>query len=624
MSGLMLVKIFRSLYIISPLLLTSIDLHDIVVYMNCRRITGRDQATGILVFTFLLLSIATPHLLADETSRPPGLEVRTEAAFRAVRDASLLPQRQELRVTEQAVELTTLEVISNPDAADVFLDGRYLGRTPLVVRDPGLGTRTLQLSRDGYQDLRYQLSLREGIETRVDVRLLRRSGYLVIDPVSPKQDGPAAQFILNGELLRGGVHELPVGNYQLQVRRFGFRELRSQISIHPDVATTVRAHLEALPFVLTGLRSSTHVVNPDDVGRLGEIQFRVEATAPGVFLLRIHDAAGQEVYSVGPVEAADFTTELRWDGTSSGGQPVADGTYLVAVYELSEDPEPGAQGRVDLARMQDSVGAAALSTGFEVNRNFRVRMRSPFSVQAGTGLVPGLELLPPRRVQFAGAVGYHAGSFQSGSPEYYPGVMQVRVGLPARLELGAAVGGQFYDDPEFHRYYATVGLVHRSLRTTVGPFRTAAGLGLRGTLSDSNQEAASGRPDPFGASSGIALSFPMEIGRGAVYLRAAPEFGSAYPRPAYVQTDSDALLLFFAARVAVTVDIGYISASLSYAGRSDLEQDPFARALPDTVLAELQMLIPGTVAFIHASAGLDYLPGKHQSGFATAGLGVLY
>ncbi len=575
--------------------------------MNCRRITGRDQAAGVLGLIFLLLSILTPQLSADEVSQQPGLEIRTEAAFRSARDGSLLPQREELRITEQAVELSTLEVVSHPDEADVFIDGRYLGRTPVVVRDPGLGTRTLQLSREGYRDLRYELTLREGIETRVEVRLLRRTGYLVLDPVSPQQDGPGAQFILNGERLRGGVHELPVGIYQLQVRRFGFRELRSQISIQPDAATVVRAHLEARPFQLTALRGSTHVVNPDDVGRLGQIQFRVEATAPGSFLLRIHDAAGQDVYAVGPIPATDFTTELRWDGTGMRGKPVADGHYVAAVYEWP-----------------DSTGAAALSTNFAVDREFSVRMRSPFSVQAGTALVPGLELLPPRRVQFAGAVGYHAGSFQSGSPEYYPSVMHVRVGLPARLELGAAVGGQFYDDPEFHRYYATVGLVHRSLRTTVGPFRTAAGLGLRGTLSDSEQDALWGRPDPFGASSGLAFSFPMEIGRGAVYLRAAPEFGSAYPRPAYEQTESDALLLFFAARVAVTLDIGYLSASLSYAGRSDLEANPVARALPDTVLAEVQMLIPGTVAFVHASVGLDYLPGKHQSGFASAGLGVLY
>ncbi|MFN2311943.1 MAG: hypothetical protein ABR590_07790, partial [Spirochaetia bacterium] len=243
---------------------------------------------------------------------------------------------------------------------------------------------------------------------------------------------------------------------------------------------------------------------------------------------------------------------------------------------------------------------------------------------AGTALVPGLEVLPPGRIQFAGAAGYHAGSFQDGSPEYYPGVIQLRVGLPAHLELGALVGGQLYDDPEFHRYYASVGLVHRSLRATVGPFSSRAGIGLRGTLSDSNQEAPTDRPDPFGASSGVALSFPVEIGHGAVYLRAAPEFGSAYPRPSYVPDDADALLLFFAARVALAVDVGYLNAALSWTWRSNLQEDPFARALPDTLLAEFQLLIPGTVVFVHAAAGLDYMPGKDHAALASAGLGVLY
>lgn len=596
--------------------------------MNCRRITGPARVIGVLFAAVVLTHFLAPALQAQETVQQAGLEIRTEPAFQAVREGSLLPDREEVRVTEQAAELTTLEVRSNPDETDVFLDGRYLGRTPLVIQDPGPGTRTLQLSQDGYRDLRLQLTLREGISTTVQARLLRRSGYLVIEPVTPSGTGPAAQFLLNGERMRTGIHELPVGSYQFEVRRFGFQELRSQISIQPDAATIVRAQLEVVPFELTNLRSSTHTFNPEDVGRLGEVQFRVEATAPGSFFLRIHDGAGREVYDVGPVAATNFVTEITWDGTGAQGYAVTDGTYRAAVYVASVDanvvfPEQPAergtrQQGADLSTAPDHI------TSIEVNREFRVRMRSPFSVQAGTTLVPGLELLPAGRLQFSGAVGYHAGAFESDSPEYYPALTQVRVGLPARFELGATVGGQFYDDPEFHRYYAAIGLVHRSLSATLGPLRGAAGLGLRGTLSDSKQEEGSGRPDPFGASSGIAVSIPLHIGRGAVYLRAAPEFGTAYPRPRYEQDESEAFLLFFAARVALTLDIGYLSAALSYASRSDVHRDPTARALPDTVAGEVQLLIPGTVAFIHASAGLDYLPDTSRSAFASVGLGVLY
>ncbi len=592
--------------------------------MNCPGITGRAQWPGALLATVLLLSFLAPKVLADEASRHSGLEIRSEAAFRATGDGSLLPDREALRITEQAVEQTTLQVLTTPDEADVFLDGRYLGRTPIVVRDPGIGMRTLRISREGYRDLRHEVTLREGVETRVEVRLLRRSGFLVIEPVTPLINRRPAEFLLNGERLRAGIHELPVGRYQFQVRRFGFQELSSQITIQPDMATIVRAHLQTQQFEVTGLQSSTRVVNPDDVGRLGQVQFRVEATAPGSFLVKIYDPDGEVAHSIGPVSATDFTTVVPWDLGATHGQVLLDGRYRAAVYELPEHTDLSEAGEGDLPSYADAAGAPALTTSFEVNRSFRVRMRSPFTVQAGTALVPGLEVLPRGRLQFAGAIGYHAGSFEKGSPEYYPGVMQVRVGLPARLELGALVGGQFYDDPELHRYYAALGLVHRTLSVDTGPFQNSLGIGLRGTVSDTRQNSLAARPDPFGASNGFALSFPLQITRAAVSLRAAPEFGSAYPRPAYTRDASDAFLLFFAARLALTVDIGYLSAALSWASRTDLQEDPFKRSLPDTVVAEVQLLIPGTVMFVHAATGVDYLPGRSQTGFASVGLGVLY
>jgi len=281
------------------------------MYMNHLQIAGQGKLTVTFVATVVLLSCMAANALADETQRQPGLEIRTEAAFRFRQENSLIPDRAEVRVTEQPNEQTTLELVTTPDEADIFLDGRYLGRSPLVVQSPGFGTRTLQVSREGYRELRYEVTLREATETRVEVRLLRRSGYLVIERVTPQQNGPPAEFLLDGERLRGGIHELPVGSYQLRVRRFGFRELRSQITIQPDAATVIQAHLQAQPFDLTSLRSSTRVVNPDDVGRLGQVQLRVEATAPGSFLVKIHNTAGETVHSIGPVHANDFVTDRK-------------------------------------------------------------------------------------------------------------------------------------------------------------------------------------------------------------------------------------------------------------------------------------------------------------------------
>ncbi|MFN2311942.1 MAG: FlgD immunoglobulin-like domain containing protein, partial [Spirochaetia bacterium] len=95
---------------------------------------------------------------------------------------------------------------------------------------------------------------------------------------------------------------------------------------------------------------------------------RVGATAPGAFLIRILNTAGETVYSVGPVPANDFVTELMWDGTDDTGEAVPDGRYLLAAYELAED-----KTLADFSQRANASAAPDLSTRVEVNREFRVR-----------------------------------------------------------------------------------------------------------------------------------------------------------------------------------------------------------------------------------------------------------
>jgi hypothetical protein len=55
------------------------------------------------------------------------------------------------RVQPPVPAAAPLTVESRPDGAKVFIDGRLVGTTPLVVPEVTTGEHALQLDRDGYQ-----------------------------------------------------------------------------------------------------------------------------------------------------------------------------------------------------------------------------------------------------------------------------------------------------------------------------------------------------------------------------------------------------------------------------------------------------------------------------------------
>lgn len=124
----------------------------------------------------------------------------------------------------------TLSVVSDPDGAEVYLDGVYQGRTPLrIVTDAGV--RTVTLTRDGYLTERRTVRLPRGGGERLAFDLTRAARDGRLDVTSR----PSGAEVYVGGVYQGrtplrGVPFAP-GTYDVRIERGGYAPAHRTVTV---------------------------------------------------------------------------------------------------------------------------------------------------------------------------------------------------------------------------------------------------------------------------------------------------------------------------------------------------------------------------------------------------------
>ncbi|MBI5549581.1 MAG: PEGA domain-containing protein [Deltaproteobacteria bacterium] len=101
-------------------------------------------------------------------------------AVRVERDGETVGVELEL-IKDEAPALALLTVESNPAGAEVMVDGRTVGRSPLTVELPAKGTAEVEVVRDGYLSKKQTVTLGDGPQ-KVGFELERKPGPSPIGP----------------------------------------------------------------------------------------------------------------------------------------------------------------------------------------------------------------------------------------------------------------------------------------------------------------------------------------------------------------------------------------------------------------------------------------------------------
>jgi len=178
-----------------------------------------------------------------------------------------------------------LRIESTPSNADVYIDGIYRGKTPLLIRNMLAKTYEIRLRYPGYQDLVQKVEVKEGRENRIVLSLLPLTGSLNIN-----SNPQGAEVYLNG-VYKGitpiTIYELTPGKYQLQLRKSGYKDLITFVDV---ISGTVSNYNFSLTPLLGSINVFSTPSNADvyinDVYK-GKTPLSLSDLNPGYYTVRI-------------------------------------------------------------------------------------------------------------------------------------------------------------------------------------------------------------------------------------------------------------------------------------------------------------------------------------------------
>jgi len=141
-----------------------------------------------------------------------------------------------------AVPTGSLYVTTLPTAADVWVDGTYVGRSPLIVDALGAGHHTVGVTKTGWRPLQLDVSIVAGQTALSSMRLEQERTTLRPPPGSIAVHGVvASQTFIDGVpavMSKDGTFAASAGTHELAVRTSRGRITR-QVTVWPHTRTDV-------------------------------------------------------------------------------------------------------------------------------------------------------------------------------------------------------------------------------------------------------------------------------------------------------------------------------------------------------------------------------------------------
>ena len=478
---------------------------------------------------------------------------------------------EEKEVTDRE---TGIKVVVKPADAQIFFNNEFVGVGSVLV-SPKPGSYLITVRSQGYYPQTVWAQYDGGTLVVVAVSLNEITGYLFLEV-----DPSGASATVNGRPVSEGVTELQIGSYVLRVRKFGYTEWLTTITILEKGTTRVSANLEEAAFEIRSLDTSRKVFNPKNPGRLGITKVTFEVTSWGEGTLLITDVAGNEVFFK---PLASFTTwehSLEWDGSDSSGRPLPDGVYDLIVE----------------ARGRDSTDLQRLRTTVTIDSSAVIGFRSVMSGISGTLFAPLPSTLPQGSFQTnAGIIGHYNLKHQMGR---YPTFAAVRVGLADGYELN--LQGAIFVGPESPVPF-TGGIGFKYKLPDMGLFA----LGAFGKLT----YVANTSVDTFHNYTGLSAGVTAALQTKPLTLTLSPEVVASPYAVIYPKSPQSAKFSSWGyARAGILADFGPLTAGIS----TSLRTLPFSEGLdlqpPYSAGAEVHWLLPGTQLVLSA-----YFTGEYRA-----------
>jgi len=439
---------------------------------------------------------------------------------------------------------TGLAVHTNPAGVRVFIDGEERGRTPVTFGNMPQGVYHIRLSREGYKDRDFNITLFTTSRLVASIKMEEERGGALVSVHRKPESSESLPF--NPQIFFNALddtsvpvfHEgkatlnLPVGYRTLRARAFGWDDVSVTVLINEDETTVVDIFMEPAAFRMENASQSRKRFNPLNPSNLGVTEFRFEVSAPGSGVIQILDSNEEEVYINYTDRFDTWVQHITWNGRDSNGKLLPEGIYTVLIKASPNFRRPfiGVPPDRIPPPMQEPEEVVILKLETEINYSTNI---IPLSLKSGlSGLIfsPMPHVLPAGSYQFD--AGIIPGSFsvpvntqEINNTIVLPFQLNFRVSPFNRFELSASFNINSYLENQMQAGWGISGAAKYNIINT-NPLFFAAGISYTWTANYGENPLTPGR--------GIGLHTPLSLELASFSITFCPSLfwhGHAEPIP---------------------------------------------------------------------------------------------
>ncbi|MCL2765785.1 MAG: PEGA domain-containing protein [Treponema sp.] len=228
-----------------------------------------------------------------------------------------------------------LAIRTNPQGVRIFIDGVERGITPAVFENLVSGEHHIRLSREGFKDRNFNVTLFNTSRLVVSIEMEEARGIALVS-IYKEQDSPLPfnpQIFANASSINENKNELslPLGYNTIRVRAFGWED--ASVTVLVDEHATAAADILMRPaaFKMENASVSRRRFNPLNSGQLGITEYRFEVTAASAGALTIRNSQGITVYTEQLKPFDTWVQHVTWNGRDEEGNPLPQGIYTVLI-----------------------------------------------------------------------------------------------------------------------------------------------------------------------------------------------------------------------------------------------------------------------------------------------------
>ena len=140
-------------------------------------------------------------------------------------------------------QLGSVMFTTDPALADLEIDGRHYGQTPVRIESIIVGSHQAKVSLPGYGERYLTFEVSEGKTTEVEAKLVNSAKVRIVCNV------PKAELYVDGNCIgkAWGIVEMPVGKHNVRLTAPGFKDYESSVEVNAGGDEPVRMEFCLVP-----------------------------------------------------------------------------------------------------------------------------------------------------------------------------------------------------------------------------------------------------------------------------------------------------------------------------------------------------------------------------------------